>query len=317
MTTGANALLAWFRQPLAKIRTTTDRTTDVSPRQYRIHVRRTCYRCQQEGHYARDCPRTIAPKPIETRMEKMQSLLRSMTPQERTQFKQRISPQMMTMQAHLRTMSTSELKEFKRRITPNATQIFAAALTNKKTPTNPLSRETSPHTNQTAIANPPSRETGPHPVKSLKKLAQALKKRAKYDAEQKTPVSPVDHSRKALATAMKRTVKTPRSNSSTKTLANSLKQHIERKSEQPTRSYAERIRELIGPPEQCKECGGEHPTRLCMKRFEKLRSHETTLLPTTDDDSTNSDTLCDSEESESDEMESIPDLTRSMKRLSL
>jgi len=54
-----------------------------------------------------------------------------------------------------------------------------------------------------------------------------------------------------------------------------------------------------------------------MKLFEKRRNPETTPLPTVDDDSTNSDTLCDSEESESDETESIPDLTRSMKRMSL
>src|SRR5712672_2764182 len=179
------------------------------------------------------------------------------------------------------------------------------------------SRETSPRTDQTVKGTTTSRETGPHPTKSLKKLAQALKKRAKYDAEQKTPTSPANHSRKALATAMKRTTRTPQPNSSTKTLANTLRKHVEQKDERPTRSYVERIRELIGPPEQCKECGGEHPTRLCMKRFEKLRNPETTPLPTIDDDSTNSDTLCDSEESENDETESIPDLTRSMKRMSL
>src|SRR5712671_1459847 len=135
MTTGADALLAWFRQPLAKIRTTTDRKTNASPRQYRTHVRRTCYRWQQEGHYARDCPHATTPKPAETKMEKLQLLLKSMTPNERAQFKQEISPQMMTMRAHLRTMSTSELEEFKRRIIPNATQILATTLTNKKAPT--------------------------------------------------------------------------------------------------------------------------------------------------------------------------------------
>src|SRR5712672_1278708 len=133
MTTGADTLLAWFCQPLAKIQTTTDRTTNASPRQYRIHKRRTCYRCRQEGHYARECPRAATPKPTETKMEKMQSLLRSMTPSERAQFKREISPQMMTMQTHLKTMSTTELKEFKRQITPNTTQIFVTALTNKKT----------------------------------------------------------------------------------------------------------------------------------------------------------------------------------------
>src|SRR5712675_31319 len=144
MTTGTDALLAWFRQPSAKIRTTTDRKTNASPRQYRIHARRTCYQCRQKGHYARECPRAIAPKPIETKVEKMQSLLQSMTPNERAQFKQKISSRMTIMQAHLRTMSTSELEEFKRRITPNDTQTFVTARTNEKTSTDPLSRETSP-----------------------------------------------------------------------------------------------------------------------------------------------------------------------------
>src|SRR5712672_2427817 len=147
MTTGANALLTWFHQPLAKIRTMTDRTTDASPRQYRIHVRRTCYRCQQEGHYARNCPRAVAPKPAETKMEKMQSLLRSMT--------------------------------------PNATHILVTALRNTTAPADPLSRETSPRTNQTHTESPPSREADPHPSKSRKKLAQALKKHAEYEAKRR------------------------------------------------------------------------------------------------------------------------------------
>src|SRR5712672_866582 len=121
MTTGADTLLAWFCQPLAKIRTTTDRTTNASPRQYRIHARRMCYRCRQEGHYARECPRAATLKATETKMERIQALLRLMTPTERAQFKQEISPQMTMMQTHLRTMSISELKEFKRQITPDAT----------------------------------------------------------------------------------------------------------------------------------------------------------------------------------------------------
>jgi len=101
-----------------------------------------------------------------------------------------------------------------------------------------------------------------------------------------------------------------------KALANTLKQHVEQKSERPTRSYAERIRELIGSPEQCEECGREHPTRLCMKRFEKLRRPETISLSIDDNDSANSDTLCDSEEA-NDETEPITDLTKGMKKLSL
>jgi len=54
-----------------------------------------------------------------------------------------------------------------------------------------------------------------------------------------------------------------------------------------------------------------------MKRFERLREPETTPLLATDDDSTNSDTLYDSEESGDDETGPITNLTKSMKRLSL
>src|SRR5712671_7675211 len=120
-----------------------------------------------------------------------------------------------------------------------------------------------------------------------------------------------------LADALKSSTKASRLSSSTEKLTNALKRHVEQRSKRPIRSYAERIRELIGPPEQCKECGGEHPTRLCMKRFEKLRKPEIIPHPMIDDDSTNSDTLCDPEESDDNETKSLTDLNESMTRLSL
>jgi len=164
-------------------------------------------------------------------MEKMQLLLESMTPTEQAQFKREISPQMMTMQTHLRTMTTSQRMEFKRQITPNATQMLVAASKNVKTITNPPSRETSPHPNQTFTGIPPSRETGPHPTKSTKKLAQALKKRAKYEAIQQTQTPHPHRSRETLAEALKRMVETSRPNPSMKKLAKTLKHHAERRSE--------------------------------------------------------------------------------------
>src|SRR5712671_1051628 len=123
---------------------------------------------------------------------------------------------MMAMQTHLGTMTAHELREFKRRITPNTTQIFVTTLTNEKTPTNPLSRETSPHTNHTLTTPLPSRETGPHPTKSLKKLTQALKKRAKYETERQIQGPHPNRSHKTLAQALKSTTKAPHPNPSMK-----------------------------------------------------------------------------------------------------
>jgi len=118
-------------------------------------------------------------------MEKMRLLLKSMTPTKQAKFKQEISPQMMKMQAHLKTMTTTEQRQFKREISSNATQKLVEALrtTKARPPAKTLSRETSPHTNQLVTETSPSRETGPHPNKLMKKLAQALKKRAKHKAE--------------------------------------------------------------------------------------------------------------------------------------
>jgi len=68
----------------------TTRRRNAPPRKHVIHMRRTCFKCKQEGHYARDWPRTINQKLIETKMGRMQAFLRSMTTTEQAKFKKHI-----------------------------------------------------------------------------------------------------------------------------------------------------------------------------------------------------------------------------------
>jgi len=108
-----------------------------------------CYRCQQDGHYARDCLHTTYQKPTEKKMEKLQALLRSMTTTEQTEFKKHAlemttQTKMGKMQAHLQMMTTTEQAQFKREVTPSVKQIFIKAL---------LKGRSSPHANQPTTTN--------------------------------------------------------------------------------------------------------------------------------------------------------------------
>src|SRR5712672_1021149 len=70
-------------------------------------------------------------------------------------------------------------------------------------------------------------------------------------------------------------------------------------------------RQSIKTPERCKECGGEHPTCICIRWFRRLHKPEPVTeqimrpkrvtFEVPDDESSGSDTLYDPEESESEE----------------
>jgi len=186
----------------------TTKRRNTPSRKHEVHAQQTCFKCKQEGHYTRNCPHVINQKPTETKMEKMQALIRSMTATERAEFKRHI----LNDKDKPRT----------------------------KTMTNPPNRETTPHADQTFLAVPPSRETGPHTNQSIKRLVEALRR-------------------------------------STKT------------------------------SDRCKRGDGIHPTHIRTRQFPKSQKSELTPCLTLDDDSMESDTPCNSEKSEDDEIKPMID----------
>src|SRR5712675_761492 len=210
MTNGTTALLSWLHantstnQTKAKMTASGPSTTqrrNAPRRRYEVHGERTCYRCRQTGHYARECPRAYGQQSTETKVKTMKNLIRSMTLNERSQFKEFVT-RAEKLRMLIKTMTTTERSEFKTRVLGKNEQ--------QEISTTTLSGKTNPRTNPTITAVPPSRETGP---RTNQMLSQALMRFAKKQV-------------------------------------------------------------------RCDECGEEHPTRICIHRFKRLREErERTTRP--------------------------------------
>src|SRR5712675_1056851 len=175
MTNGTTALLSWLHASTStsqtKARTTasgpsTTQMRNAPRRRYKVHGERTCYRCRQTGHYARECPRAYSQQSTETKAETMKNLIRSMTLNERSQFKGFVT-RAEKLRMLIKAMTTMERSEFKAYALGKDEQ--------QEISTNMLSRETSPHTNPTITAVSPSREAGPHIAQPMKRLVEVLK----------------------------------------------------------------------------------------------------------------------------------------------
>src|SRR5712671_4013273 len=241
MTNGTTALLSWLHASTSTNQTktkaitsgpSTTQTRNAPRRRYEVHGERTCYRCRQTGHYARECPRAYGQQSTETKVETMKNLIRSMTLNERSQFKGFVT-RAEKLRMLIKTMTTTERSEFKERVLgKNEQQEISMTV---------LSRETSPHTNPTITAVPPSRETGPY---TNQMLSQALMKFAKKQVQcdecgEEHPTRICIHRSKRLREERERTTrpKTVRFDASTKeipdtqtpiSLTNELVEKLER-----------------------------------------------------------------------------------------
>jgi len=91
------------------------------------------------------CPYTANEKVTEMKTEKMKTLIRSMTPTEQLQFK-KFMTKAERLRTLVKTMTMAERSKFGEFVFKTKKE------RQEKTPTTPLSRETSPHANQTFTA---------------------------------------------------------------------------------------------------------------------------------------------------------------------
>src|SRR5712672_45252 len=283
MTNRTTASLSWLHASTSenqmKAETTasglsTTRMRNAPRRRYEIHGERTCYQCRQTGHYARECPHTYGQQPTETKAKTMKNLIRSMTLNERSQFKGFVT-RAEKLRMLIKTMTTTERSEFKAYVLGKDEQ--------QEILTNMLSRETSPRTNPTIAAVPPSRETGPHTNQTLSQtLMKFTKKQVRCDeCGKEHPTCICIHRSKRLHKERERTT---RPETMTTTSGITKQRHALPK----TVRFDASIEEISDT---------QPPTSPTSELVEKLEGLHIPSNDEADDENSGSDTLCNSEES--------------------
>src|SRR5712671_5317985 len=283
MTNGTTTLLSWLRASTSTNQTKTEMTAsgpsttrrrNASRRRYEIHGERTCYRCRQIGHYARECPHAYSQQPTETKAEMMKNLIRSMTTKERSQFKSFVT-RAEKLRMFVKTMTTREQAEFKAYVLSKNEQ-------QKRTSTTMLSRETSPHTNLMITALPPSRETGPHTNQMLSQaLIKFTEKQVRCDeCGGKHPTRVCIHRSKRLHGKQEETARP-------ETMTVTSETTEQRRASPKTVRFDARVEEV---PDT------RPPTSPISELVKKLEGLHVLTDDETDEESSGSDTLCDPEE---------------------